>query len=117
MNPRVVPAIPNGRIRDQRLALSAIDRPQDVPFLTVEQLEEGIRKLDRGEIEPSLFWDQNVAAFRQTVLCAMNETSTALASPHISPALRDELEGQIGPLRFYLDIANSYLGARKRQMN
>ena len=103
--------------RNRQDTLAAADGPDEVPFLTVEQLEEGIRMLDRGEIEPNLFWDQNVAAFRLTVLCAMNETSNALASRHISPALRDELEGQIEPLKFYLDIANSYLAARKGKMN
>lgn len=70
--------------------------------------------LDRGEIEPDLFWDQKTAAFRETVVAAIAETSTALSSKHISAAMRKELESQIEPLNFYLCIADRYLASRHR---
>jgi hypothetical protein len=73
--------------------------------------------LDRGEMDPNLFWDQNISAFRETVLVAMRETSEALRSAKISLDLRTELEGQAGPLKFYLEIANSYLARRGGRTN
>jgi hypothetical protein len=91
----------------------ANDRQPVVPCLTVEQLEDGLRKLDRREIEPNLFWDQKAAAFRETVISAIAETWTALASDHISHALRAELESQVDPLNFYLSIADTYLASRR----
>ncbi len=78
-----------------------------VPPLTVEQLAEGLRMLDRGEIEPNLFWDQNAVAFRETVILSIRETSEALQCGTISDDLRAELESQIEPLKFYLEMANS----------
>lgn len=91
----------------------ANDRQPMAPCLTVEQLEEGLRRLDRGEIEPNLFWDQKAAGFRETVISAIAETSTALSSLHISHALRTELESQVEPLNFYLKIADTYLANRR----
>jgi hypothetical protein len=90
---------------------------QSVPPLTVEQLEEGLRKLDRGEIEPNLFWDQNMVAFRQTVLVAIRETSDGLARASLSAGLRAELESQVEPLNFYLRIADCYLAKRRQKLN
>lgn len=91
----------------------ANDARQLDPCLTIEQLEEGLRMLDRGEIEPNLFWDQKTQAFRQTVVAAIAETSSALSSNRISSALREELERQVEPLNFYLRIADSYLAGRQ----
>ena len=83
------------------------------PGLTMEQLEEGLRTLDRGEVDPNLFWDQNLAAFRETLVFAINETSDALSSQRISPELRDQLQSQVEPLKFYLSMADSYLAGRR----
>jgi len=69
--------------------------------------------LDRGEIEPNLFWDQKTAAFRETVVAAIDETSTALSSKSIPTELREELESQVEPLNFYLRIADHYLASRQ----
>jgi hypothetical protein len=88
-----------------------------VPPLTVEQLEEGLRQLDRGEIEPNLFWDVNIAAFRQTVLLAIRETAHGLSSVHLSSDLRSELESQVEPLGYYLRMADCYLAKRRRRLN
>jgi hypothetical protein len=71
--------------------------------------------LDRGEIEANLFWDQKAAAFRETVISAIAETSTALSSRRISCGLRAELESQIEPLNFYLRIAAS--GIERRNLH
>ena len=96
------------------LLRTAANDPQPmVPCLTVEQLEEGLRRLDRGEIEPNLFWDQKAAAFRETVISAITETSIALSSRRISHDLRAELESQVEPLNFYLRIADTYLASRR----
>ena len=73
--------------------------------------------LDRGEMDPNLFWDQNISAFRETVLVAMRETSEALRSAKYLSTFRTELEGQAGPLKFYLEIANSYLARRGGRTN
>ena len=70
--------------------------------------------LDHGDIEPNLFWDQKTAAFRETVIAAIAETSTALSSRRISNALRAELESQVEPLNFYLRIADNYLASRRK---
>ena len=70
--------------------------------------------LDRGEIEPDLFWDERAAAFRETLVGAIADTSTALSSQGISSDLRAELEGQVEPLIFYLRIADAYLARRRK---
>jgi hypothetical protein len=88
-----------------------------VPPLTVEQLEEGLRMLDRGEIEPNLFWDQNALTFRETVILSIRETSEALRSGTISAELRAELESQIEPLKFYLEMANSCVARCQGRIN
>src|SRR6187549_3208893 len=93
------------------LRTAANDPQPTVPCLTLEQLERGLRMLDRGEIEANLFWDQKAAAFRETVISAIAETSTALSSRRISCGLRAELESQIEPLNFYLRIADTYLAS------
>jgi len=88
-----------------------------VPPLTIEQLEEGLRQLDGGEIEPNLFWDANIVAFRQTVVAAIRDTAEALSSARLSDELRNELESQVEPLNYYLRMAEGYLAKRRRRMN
>lgn len=90
---------------------------QPVPPLTIEQLEEGLRQLDGGEIEPNLFWDANIVAFRQTVVAAIRDTAEALSSERLSKELRSELESQVEPLNYYLRMAEGYLAKRRRRMN
>ena len=98
---------------------AAQDSEQDraVPPLTVEQLEEGLRQLDCGEIEPNLFWDENIIAFRQTVLVAIRDTADALSCERLSDDLRSELESQVDPLNHYLSLAEGYLAKRRRRLN
>ena len=96
-----------------RPAHPANDQDDTIPCLSVEQLEDGLRMLDRGDIEPNLFWDEKAATFRETIISAIDETSSALASREISKALRDELESQVEPLQFYLRIAETYLAGRR----
>ena len=93
------------------------DPDRAVPPLTVEQLEEGLRQLDCGEIEPNLFWDENIIAFRQTVLVAIRDTADALSCERLSDDLRSELESQVEPLNYYLSLAEGYLAKRRRRLN
>ena len=87
------------------------------PPLTIDQLEEGLRQLDCGEIEPNLFWDENIVAFRQTVLVAIRDTADALACVRLSDELRAELQSQVEPLNYYLRMADCYLAKRRRRLN
>ncbi len=52
--------------------------------LTIDELETGLRMLGRGDVDHNEFWDANIAAFRQTILFAIRETSDALLSPKMS---------------------------------
>jgi len=114
---------PSGEARLGRSQAAAVRVPRPelaehpVPALTVEQLEEGLRQLDGGEIEPNLFWDANIVAFRQTVVAAIRDTADALSSPRLADDLRRELESQVEPLNFYLRMAESYLAKRRRLLN
>ena len=78
------------------------------PF-TIEELETGLRRLGRGDGDLSSFWDQNIVAFRQTVLFAMRETSDALLSPNLPLRARVQLEGQLETLAQYLKFASQYI--------
>ena len=110
----LAPETPSSFPPSAHAASSAVDCDPGgaAPGLTVEQLEEGLRMLDRGEIDANLFWDQNVVAFRQTVIVAIEETSKGVTSMHVSEVLRAELQSQIEPLKFYLSLANRYLARR-----
>ena len=80
--------------------------------LTVEELETGLRLLGRDDIDRNAFWDQNIAAFRQTVLLAIRETSDALLSPGITLRWRLEFEAQLQDLAQYIEIADRYIAER-----
>ena len=102
-------------------ARSALQRPlargspvRPVAPLTIEELETGLRMLGRGDIDHNEFWDANIAAFRQTVLFAIRETSDALLSPNISLSWRAELEGQLDALVEYIEMADRYVARRAR---
>jgi len=47
--------------------------------LSIEQLETGLIVLDEGMLDDDAFWDENMTAFRETVLVAIGETSITLA--------------------------------------
>ena len=80
--------------------------------LSIEQLEEGLRLLGRGDVDQNAFWDENIDAFRQTVLLAIRETSDALLSPRIPTRWSLELEGQLEALVQYIEIADRYIARR-----
>jgi hypothetical protein len=84
----------------------------EVAPLSIERLEAGLRILIEGDVDSDGFWDENVAAFRQTVLFAIRETAEALLSPTIPLHWRTELEGQLEPLLGYLELANRRLAMR-----
>ena len=75
--------------------------------LSIEDLEAGLRLLSKGDIDQRAFWDDNIEAFRQTVLFAIHETSDALLSPGITLDWRIHLEKQLKDLVQYLDFINS----------
>jgi len=80
--------------------------------LSVEQLETGLRLLDQGDVDHKAFWDENIEAFRRTVLLAIRETSEALLSPTITLHWRVELESQLEALVQYIELADRYLARR-----
>jgi hypothetical protein len=80
--------------------------------LSVEQLEAGLRILDADEVDLTAFWDENIGAFRRTVLVAILETSAALLSPSISLRSRVELENQLDDLVQYIELADRYMARR-----
>ena len=70
--------------------------PDSIPCgLNVEQLDVGLRILADDLVDVNAFWDDNITAFRQTLLSAIRETSDALLSPTISLSWRIELDGQL----------------------
>ena len=80
--------------------------------MSIEQLETGLRLLDRGGVDHKAFWNENIEAFRRTVLLAIRETSDALLSPRISLHWRVELEGQLEALVQYIELADRYMARR-----
>ena len=84
----------------------------DEALLTIEQLEEGLRLLQRGDVDQNAFWDANVDAFRQTVLVAIHDTSEALLSAGIPMRWALELEDQLKALVRYIDLADDYIARR-----
>jgi hypothetical protein len=84
----------------------------DGRVLSIEQLEEGLRLLGRGDMDQNKFWDENIAAFRQTVLLAIRDTSDALLSPKIPLRWSLELESQLEALVQYIELADRYIARR-----
>ena len=78
--------------------------------LTIEELEEGAKLLDRGEVDRGVFWHLNSPAFCRTLLVAMRETSDALSSKDLPLAWRDELESQLELLRRRFDANYDVVG-------
>ena len=77
--------------------------------LSVEQLEMGLRVMRDRRHDRRAFWDENIAAYRETVLGAIRETSDALLAPTITLRWRVELEGQLEDLIQYLALADRYI--------
>jgi hypothetical protein len=82
--------------------------------LSIEQLEAGLQVLRDARTRRGVFWDENVTAFRLTVLFALRETSDLLLSPTIPPRWRAELEAQLEDLVQHLALADRYIERRPR---
>ena len=87
------------------------------PFLstapmTVEELEAGLRIMDRGDFGLQSFWDANVVAFRQTVLIAIRDTTDVLLASSTPLNWRAELESQLDDLVQYVELADRYIAKR-----
>jgi hypothetical protein len=80
--------------------------------LSIEELESGLRIMDDRETDLNAFWDENIAAFRQTVLLAIRETSDALLSPTMPLHWRVELQSQLETLLQYIELADRYVARR-----
>lgn len=78
--------------------------------LTIEELEEGARLLDRREVDCRAFWRVNSAAYSRTLLVAMRETSDALSCDNLPLAWRHELESQMKLLRQCFDANYGIVG-------
>jgi hypothetical protein len=85
----------------------------DVAPMSIEELEAGLTLMDSGA-DQNRFWDENVVAFRQTVLLAIRETSDALLSPTIQRQWRMEMEAELQDLLGYLDLANRHIALLRR---
>lgn len=83
--------------------------------LSIEQLELGLRLLGRGDIDQNAFWDENIEAFRQTVLFAIRDTSDALLLPAVPERWRLELERQLEQLVRYIELADRYITRRRSE--
>ena len=101
------------RILDRLISASRVSAAaDDSAALSIEELESGLRKFDRGDIGPAAFWDENVESFRQTALVAMRETSEALLWLPMPEDARAELERQLPELRNYIRLADDYMARR-----
>jgi hypothetical protein len=83
-----------------------------VSDLNPKQLDVGLRILNDGLVDVNEFWDENITAFRQTLLVAIRETSDALASDRTPLSLRIELEKQLESLIQYVELADCYIARR-----
>jgi hypothetical protein len=92
--------------------LRAVPDADIVAPLSIKDLEAGLRLLGRGDTDHAAFWDENIAAFRRTVLLAIRETSDALLSPRITLPWRVQLELQLEALVDYIELADRYIARR-----
>ena len=79
--------------------------------LAIEELESRLSQLDRGKISSNRFWTENLAAFRDTLLFAINESSEILAGK-LSHRQRREHEVQVKALRQYMAIVDGHRAQR-----
>ena len=80
--------------------------------LTIAELESGLRALDTGDLDQLAFWDEHAAAFKQTVLVAIRDTSEALLAVQMPSEWRAELEEQLKALLGYLELTDRYVATR-----
>jgi hypothetical protein len=74
--------------------------------MSIEELEAGLLIMKELGSDCGVFWDENAAAFRQTVLLAIRDTSNSLLSRTISAPWRDELDSQLQELLLLLEFTN-----------
>jgi hypothetical protein len=86
-----------------------------VPF-EIEELEAGLLMLDQQDLDPTAFWDNNVAAFRRTLVIALSETTDALASNTIHVDRRAQFSAQIQSLRNCIQLADRYMSSRSSHL-
>lgn len=67
-----------------------------------------------GEASSS-FWDENVEAFRETVVLAIRETTDLLLGKDLPPGWRTHLNGQLRVMGNYRDLADHYIARRLAQ--
>ena len=79
--------------------------------LTISELESGLRALDADDLDQLAFWEEHVAAFKQTVLVAIRDTSEALLAVQMPGEWRAELEGQLKALLSYLELTDRFVAA------
>ena len=84
----------------KRILLSEIE--QAASPLTIEELETGLRS-------GGAFGDENVEAFRDTVIAAIQETSALLLDEDMPTRWREQLGRQVRHMRRYVEIADLYL--------
>ncbi|MFL5239031.1 MAG: hypothetical protein ACJ8EL_15800 [Rhizomicrobium sp.] len=94
------------RLVDER---KASQRPSLVLPLSTAELEEGLATLNGGEVDRLMFWKENIAAYRETLLDAIRQTLLALSSRHLTGHSRAELESQLPALRRYVRLADRQL--------
>ncbi len=92
--------------------LRAVSDGDTVAPLSIEELEAGLRLLGDGDVDHTAFWDENIEAFRQTVLLAIRDTSDALLSPRMTLRWRIELEQELEALVQYIELADRYVARR-----
>ena len=81
--------------------------------LDIDELEAGLRLMDKLGADRGAFWDSNVEAFRQTVLLAIRDTSNAVSSSTITDRWREDLSGQLAELLRLLEFADRHIAARE----
>ena len=96
--------------RPQRISFPLDERLSDP--LTIAELESGLLALDADDLDQVAFWDEHVAAFKQTVLLAIRDTTDALLAVSMPNEWREELEGQLKALLGYLELTDRYVAAR-----
>src|SRR5688572_25747702 len=82
--------------------------------LTTDQLEAGLLTMGDGAVDMAAFWDRNVTAFRQTLHCAIRDTSEALVSKTLPMRLRVQLETQLEDLTQQVELTDRYIEVRSQ---
>jgi hypothetical protein len=80
--------------------------------MSIEELEAGLRIMDKSGFGLQSFWDANVIAFRQTVLLAIRDTTDVLLASSTPLNWRAELESQLDDLVGYVELADRYIARR-----